>query len=64
MISFGIFLGTSNWSGDYFIFTAGVSVVSPSVNGSINPIQQQLKDIFDRDWNSSYVKDLPPPKYS
>ena len=52
-------LGTSNWSGDYFINTAGVScIVNQTTNTTMpnynNTIQEQLKLIFERDWNSNY----------
>ena len=56
-------LGTSNWSGDYFIYTGGVSItvnqtdrLSSSHN---NTIQQQLAEVFVRDWQSSYSHSLP-----
>lgn len=50
---------TSNWSGDYFIDTAGVSVVVSQTDGSSpteKTIHMQLKAVFDRDWNSPYAK--------
>lgn len=52
-------IGTSNWSGDYFISTAGVScIVNQTANTTLpnynNTIQEQLKLIFERDWNSKY----------
>ena len=45
-------LGTSNWSGDYFINTAGVScIVNQTTNTTMpnynNTIQEQLKLIFE-----------------
>ncbi|KAH0953755.1 hypothetical protein HN011_008467 [Eciton burchellii] len=49
------YIGTSNWSGDYFIDTAGIGTVFESVghqNG--DSIRQQLEDIFHRDWYSNY----------
>lgn len=50
---------TSNWSGDYFISTAGVSVVVSQTDGSSptkETIHMQLKAVFDRDWHSPYAK--------
>ena len=52
-------IGTSNWSGDYFIYTAGVScIVNQTANTTLtnynNTIQEQLQLIFERDWNSDY----------
>lgn len=53
------FIGTSNWSGDYFIDTAGVSFVlhDPMFekNTSHSTIRSQLQDVFERDWNSPYA---------
>ncbi|KAL4238595.1 phospholipase D [Mactra antiquata] len=50
------YIGTSNWSGDYFLTTAGIGIV---VNGSSHDnssdIRQQLEDVFIRDWNSKYT---------
>ncbi|CAK9831259.1 5'-3' exonuclease PLD3 [Anthophora retusa] len=49
------YVGTSNWSGDYFINTAGIGTVFETT-GDQTPgnLRQQLEDIFDRDWNSEY----------
>ncbi|XP_058816452.1 5'-3' exonuclease PLD3-like [Topomyia yanbarensis] len=48
------YIGTSNWSGDYFINTAGIGLVMSSfeTNGTI---VGDLQAIFDRDWNSKYA---------
>ena len=66
------FISTSNWSGDYFISTGGVSVVyNETCDGSCNAktgksskiviqsesnktMQVQLKELFERDWESDY----------
>ncbi len=48
-----VYLSTSNWSYDYFYRTAGISVVTTHAQ-----IRQQVEDIFTRDWNSEYVKEL------
>jgi len=47
------YIGTSNWSGDYFINTGGVGLV---INGT--SLRDQLKEVFDRDWNSPYAMPL------
>jgi phospholipase D3/4 len=44
------YVGTSNWSYDYFYTTGGVSF-----NTNAEGIVQQLQAIFDRDWNSQYT---------
>ncbi|KAK0072788.1 hypothetical protein PV326_014112, partial [Microctonus aethiopoides] len=50
------YIGTSNWSGDYFIDTAGIGMVFEDDGHKNNQsIRQQLEDIFHRDWNSSYA---------
>ena len=46
------FIGTSNWSGDYFISTGGIGFVYTG------HLRQQLENIFHRDWNSSYADTL------
>lgn len=56
------YIGTSNWSGDYFVNTAGVGLVmKPSMtNRKQNPlpIRDQLQSVFERDWNSPYASHL------
>ncbi|XP_062996232.1 5'-3' exonuclease PLD3 [Elgaria multicarinata webbii] len=55
------YIGTSNWSGDYFLHTAGSALV---VNQSYTEaeeqptVREQLQAIFDRDWNSRYSQEL------
>uniref|UniRef100_V9KS85 Phospholipase D3 n=1 Tax=Callorhinchus milii TaxID=7868 RepID=V9KS85_CALMI len=56
------YIGTSNWSGDYFSHTAGVGL-SVNQTGSeggpgVSEVSKQLKDIFERDWNSQYSTKL------
>jgi len=45
------FISTSNWSGDYFLWTGGVSV-----NWEGDEVVSELQRAFDRDWNSPYAK--------
>ncbi|XP_013889773.1 phospholipase D3 [Austrofundulus limnaeus] len=56
------YIGTSNWSGDYFVNTAGSAlVVNQTESGSQRPtVQSQLKAVFDRDWYSDYSSPLTP----
>ncbi|XP_054289745.1 5'-3' exonuclease PLD3-like [Macrosteles quadrilineatus] len=49
------YIGTSNWSGDYFVSTGGVGVV---IEGDTQ-LRKQLEDVFLRDWNSEFAYDLP-----
>ncbi|KAG5895663.1 hypothetical protein JTB14_008672 [Gonioctena quinquepunctata] len=57
-----VFIGTSNWSGDYFTDTAGVSFVLRDPifdrNSSHTTIRSQLQGVFERDWNSVYAHQL------
>ncbi|XP_008289319.1 phospholipase D3 [Stegastes partitus] len=54
------YIGTSNWSGDYFVSTAGSAlVVNQTASQSPEPtVQSQLKDVFERDWSSDYSTPL------
>ncbi|XP_057685077.1 5'-3' exonuclease PLD3-like [Corythoichthys intestinalis] len=54
------YIGTSNWSGDYFVNTAGSAlVVNQTASSSLQPsVQSQLRDVFERDWNSIYSSPL------
>ncbi|XP_074147132.1 5'-3' exonuclease PLD4 isoform X2 [Sminthopsis crassicaudata] len=56
------YLGTSNWSKDYFTNTAGVGLVinqsSSDPQHSAPTIQGNLKSIFERDWQSPYAVSL------
>ncbi|XP_075892721.1 5'-3' exonuclease PLD3 [Nelusetta ayraudi] len=50
------YIGTSNWSGDYFVHTAGSALVinQTSSESPEATVQSQLKEMFERDWNSAY----------
>lgn len=50
------YIGTSNWSGDYFIRTAGSALVvnQTCATNTTNTMQKQLHDVFMRDWTSNY----------
>lgn len=51
------YIGTSNWSGDYFIDTAGVGFVLKDKpdESPRETIRSQLTNIFERDWHSPYA---------
>ncbi|EJW70237.1 hypothetical protein WUBG_18854 [Wuchereria bancrofti] len=53
-------IGTSNWSADYFINTAGASVVIQQHNTTLDSeiILNLNEKIFMRDWNSTYASSL------
>lgn len=54
------YIGTSNWSGDYFVSTAGSAlVVNQTASESREPtLQSQLRAVFERDWDSDYSAPL------
>ena len=58
------YTGTSNWSGDYFVYTGGLSLtVTQPEQPSASTVQQELLQVFERDWNSPYavnISSLPP----
>uniref|UniRef100_A0AC35U324 PLD phosphodiesterase domain-containing protein n=1 Tax=Rhabditophanes sp. KR3021 TaxID=114890 RepID=A0AC35U324_9BILA len=50
------YIGTSNWVGDYFLTTAGVSLIVGKDGSDV--IVDDLDKVFDRDWNSAYATSL------
>jgi len=48
------YIGTSNWSADYFISTAGVGIVLDHAM-----VRGDLQGVFDRDWSSAFAIPLP-----
>ena len=54
------YIGTSNWSADYFINTGGIGavVVGGGGGGSNDTLRRQVVEIFTRDWESSYSSPL------
>uniref|UniRef100_A0A8C7AQD3 Phospholipase D family, member 4 n=1 Tax=Neovison vison TaxID=452646 RepID=A0A8C7AQD3_NEOVI len=54
------YIGTSNWSEDYFSSTSGVGlVVSQSAQRPAGATaQEQLRRLFERDWDSRYAVGL------
>ena len=58
-VTVGFSLGTSNWSGDYFINTGGVGVIiKPSSSHTKKSLRDQLQAVFDRDWSSDHAIDI------
>ncbi|XP_015976948.2 5'-3' exonuclease PLD4 [Rousettus aegyptiacus] len=56
------YIGTSNWSEDYFSSTSGVGLVvsqrAPSAQPVETTVQEQLRQLFERDWSSRYAVGL------
>ncbi|XP_069631164.1 5'-3' exonuclease PLD3-like [Haliaeetus albicilla] len=60
------YIGTSNWSGDYFVRMAGsalvvnqtVSQTSASTAAGTSIIREQLQVVFERDWSSQYSANI------
>ncbi|XP_059497564.1 5'-3' exonuclease PLD3 [Stegostoma tigrinum] len=55
------YIGTSNWSEDYFVRTAGVGLIINQTGVShdnTGTLQSQLKAVFERDWNSNHALKL------
>lgn len=59
------YIGTSNWSADYFVNTGGIGIVvnqslhTGDLLGNSSNLRSQLADIFQRDWDSDYAGPLP-----
>lgn len=60
------YIGTSNWSGDYFINTAGIGLIFHDPNVFNNDpefydemfstnVRNELQAVFERDWNSNFT---------
>ncbi|XP_025904593.1 phospholipase D3 [Nothoprocta perdicaria] len=53
------YIGTSNWSGDYFTRTAGSALVVNETGGvGAASVRAQLQAVFERDWSSPYSADV------
>lgn len=60
------YIGTSNWSADYFIDTAGIGFILEEMsqanrNETAQSIRGELASVFERDWNSPYTVELKAP---
>ncbi|XP_052430196.1 5'-3' exonuclease PLD3 isoform X1 [Carassius gibelio] len=57
-----VYIGTSNWSENYFTQTAGVGLVVNQTGSAVGQgqqtIQSQMEDVFQRDWHSEYAQTL------
>ncbi|NWS78941.1 PLD3 Phospholipase, partial [Crotophaga sulcirostris] len=55
------YVGTSNWSGDYFVRTAGSALVVTQPTGGTGAavtVREQLAAVFERDWSSQFSADI------
>ncbi|XP_041325106.1 5'-3' exonuclease PLD3-like, partial [Pyrgilauda ruficollis] len=52
------YVGTSNWSGDYFERTAGSALVVAQPGPGAGTFRERLRDLFERDWSSRYSVDI------
>ncbi|XP_053784921.1 5'-3' exonuclease PLD4 isoform X1 [Desmodus rotundus] len=56
------YIGTSNWSEDYFSSTSGVGLVVSQRASATEPgqstVQEELRQLFERDWSSRYAVGL------
>uniref|UniRef100_A0A8C9RWX1 Phospholipase D family member 4 n=1 Tax=Scleropages formosus TaxID=113540 RepID=A0A8C9RWX1_SCLFO len=56
------YIGTSNWSADYFNTTAGIGLVvsqdSTSPASMSRTLREQMRVVFERDWNSQFAVKL------
>ncbi|XP_001357497.2 phospholipase D3 [Drosophila pseudoobscura] len=54
------YIGTSNWSGDYFTDTAGIGLVLRETHETehTQTLRSDLRNVFERDWNSPYAHEL------
>ncbi|XP_071362822.1 5'-3' exonuclease PLD3 isoform X2 [Trachinotus anak] len=57
-----VYIGTSNWSENYFTHTAGVGLVVNQTGSEVGKgqqtLQSQAEDLFLRDWRSQYASSL------
>ncbi|XP_033948584.1 uncharacterized protein pld7 isoform X2 [Pseudochaenichthys georgianus] len=57
-----VYIGTSNWSEDYFTQTAGVGLVVNQTGSEVKEgqetLQAQAEELFLRDWLSDYARPL------
>jgi phospholipase D3/4 len=44
------YIGTNNWTGDYYVYTGGMSITTQN-----DDLRGQLQETFDRDWYSPYA---------
>ncbi|XP_061581851.1 5'-3' exonuclease PLD3 isoform X2 [Cololabis saira] len=55
-----VYIGTSNWSENYFTQTAGVGLVvnqtGSAVTGDQRTLQSEVRELFLQDWSSQYAR--------
>lgn len=56
------YVGTSNWSGDYFERTAGSALVVAQPGAGPGSFRERLRAAFERDWGSPYSVDIGDPQ--
>ena len=48
------YVGTSNWSADYFLYTGGIGyVINETETG--DTVRAQLQAVFERNWYSNFT---------
>lgn len=48
------YVGTSNWSADYFLYTGGIAyVINETETG--DTVRAQLQAVFERNWYSNFT---------
>ncbi|XP_045616563.1 5'-3' exonuclease PLD3 isoform X2 [Procambarus clarkii] len=61
------YIGTSNWSADYFINTGGIGLIVNETDSTLSnsdsdvqtlSVRQQLQALFERDWTSEHAKPI------
>uniref|UniRef100_A0A673JE82 Inactive phospholipase D5-like n=1 Tax=Sinocyclocheilus rhinocerous TaxID=307959 RepID=A0A673JE82_9TELE len=58
-----VYIGSLNWVGNEFVYSAGVGVViSQQVEQNNSTVVERMKAVFERDWHSHYSKTLQPNK--
>ena len=51
------YIGTSNWSADYFVNTGGIGYVINETDTG-DTVRARLQAVFERNWNSTYTTPL------
>ncbi|KAI7692960.1 hypothetical protein SSS_00248 [Sarcoptes scabiei] len=53
-----LYVGTSNWSADYFVFDCGSALILDLIESNRSKLHQEAVDVFIRDWNSEYALNI------
>ena len=54
------YVSTSNWSGDYFTSTGGISLIMENGGEGGCNVCGVVHQVFDRDWSSDHTQPLRP----